>query len=86
MYSRRNSHRCVNCGYVYKPKKVAHTVPTRPADAECGDIIGCRSDGVSNPCVRKHMCNDGSHCSVTARGIQELENGAYMVVCGVHKD
>lgn len=86
MYPRWDDHKCVNCGHVYKPKSVADEVPTRAADAECGEIIGNGSEGVSNPCVRKRMCSDGSHCSITARGVEEIENGTYMVVCGIHKE
>jgi rubredoxin len=86
MYSRRDSHRCVNCGYVYKPKKVAHTVPTRSADAECGDIIGNCRDGVSRACVRKRVCADDTHCSMNAGGVKKLGEGVYMVVCGIHND
>ena len=86
MYKRRSSHRCVVCGHTWRPSKIAHEVPTRAADAKCGEIIGNGSDGVANPCVRKRMCTDDTHCSITARGIQEISNGSYMVVCGIHRD
>lgn len=86
MYKRESSHRCVHCGHTWSPSRVAHTVPTRAADSECGDILGNGKDGVSNPCVRRRMCNDGSHCSITAGGIKEISEGVYVVVCGIHND
>lgn len=86
MYSRRSSHRCVECGYVYRPKLVAHRVPTRSADSKCGDVIGNVGEGVSHACVRKRVCTDGTHCSMNAGGVKKLAEGTYMVVCGIHND
>lgn len=86
MYKRESGHRCVYCGHTYSPKKVAHTVPTRSVDSECGDIIGNCRDGVSRACVRKRNCNDGTHCSIKAGGVERLSEGVYMVVCGIHSD
>ena len=86
MYERWSDHKCIDCGHVYTPKKIGHTVPTRSADARCGEVIGAKSDGVSNPCVRKKMCSDGSHCSINVSGVKEMEGGVYMAVCGIHDE
>jgi len=86
MYERWNDHKCIECDHVYSPRLIGHTVPTRPADAECGEVLGVASDGVSDPCVRERMCNDDSHCTITVSGVKETNDGVYVAVCGIHNE
>lgn len=79
--------KCAFCGWKWKPDgSVVDELPTREADADCGDIIGDEFEGVSRAAVRKMMCNDGSACTVTPSGLKKVGENTYVAACFHHKE
>jgi len=86
MYERRNDHRCVECGETWKPSKVADSVPTRPPNTQCGDVIPESLEGCYRPLEHVYQCNDGTQCSFDSKGMRELGDERYIAVCSHHKE
>jgi hypothetical protein len=86
MYRSRDGKKCFKCGF--KPdydNTIIDNHPTRESDADCGDIISNKFEGVSRAAVREAMCVDGTMCSVSPSTIKK-DGDRHTVVCYHHRE
>jgi hypothetical protein len=57
--------------------------PTKPYNAECGELI---TGGKTRSCLKRPMCNDGTHCSFNPTTMKQLDTGQWVAVCTTHND
>lgn len=86
MYERENDYRCAVCGWTFSNKTgVANDIPSKPHNANCGELLKDYPEDDQTPRVVKRMNNDGGFCSFNPNTIEKREDGNWYAVCGTHK-
>lgn len=85
LYDQETGKRCAECGWKWKPKEgLTEETPTRPHNADCGELIIGWLDNPQKTHIRKRLTNDGDYCSVSARTVVQLSENIYMSACTHH--
>lgn len=86
MYEVEEGYRCAKCGWRWEfPLGVSDGIPTKSANADCGDVIANLTPGVDKAIYQKRMCNDGTMCSIRPSGLNQVTDNLWVVVCTHHK-